>query len=60
MTEAQMIEAMARAMCRNGGNNPDAFFAKEQTAMWLDWCEEARAALDAIREHVTIEKETQG
>jgi hypothetical protein len=67
MTEAQMIEVMARAICRENGfgpdeldlpHNPDAIFHGVQ--MWTYYEAEARAALAVIREHVTIEKETQG
>ena len=52
MTESEMIEAMATAMCRIGGNDPDASFATEDSPLWLDWLPEARAALNAIRPHL--------
>ena len=56
MTEAQMVEAMARAISKRGNCTRCAGHVRSCEACLLD----ARAALDAIREHVTIEKETQG
>ena len=58
MTEAQMIEAMTRAMCHYP-TGPSPLNSCCNTVPKR--CQlQARAALNAIREHVTIEPETQG
>ena len=55
MTEAQMIEVMARAISVIDECN---CFDRREPCVACSGT--ARAALDAIREHVTIEPEPQG
>ena len=47
------LEAVARAICRSGGENPDEVYGPHSIAegrpFWVDRMDEARAAIEAMK-----------
>lgn len=51
MAESEMVERVARVLCKRSGVNPDdPSVCNHKGLAWTIWAKDARAALEAIRD----------
>jgi hypothetical protein len=49
---SELVEKVARALCKESGDDPDMVFTDQNSPEWNEWKPQARAAIKAVAEYL--------